>query len=221
MEQRAHFTQKLEELKMQVLRMAALSEKAVHNAVTAFFENDNEMAESVIMGDIEINDLENAIDKYNLELLALDQPMARDLRFIVGTMRITVNLERIGDEAVNLAHRAMFLSSRPPLPYNQRMEMLADIAKKMVADSLKAFVDEDTELAGEVCEMDNQADEMNLKILKEFINGMVAESRIVERGVHAIMAARHLERIGDLATNVAEAVVFIVEGEDVKHKCRG
>jgi phosphate transport system protein len=221
MEQRAHFHKKLEELKMQVLRMAALSEKAVYNSIKAYLEYNSDLAEDVIMGDIEINDLENAIDRFNLELLALDQPMAKDLRNIVGAMRITMNLERLGDEAVNLAHRALFLSTRPPLPYNQKMEQLTETAKKMLASALKSFVEEDVKLAEQVCAMDNEADEFSLKILKQYINDMVTESRIVERGVHAIMAARHLERVGDLATNVAETVIFIVEGENVKHRCRG
>lgn len=221
MEQRAHFTKKLEELKMQVLRMASMSEKAVQSAVTAYMQRDHELAEDVISGDVDINELECAIDKYNLELLALDQPMARDLRSIVGSMRITVNLERLGDEAVNLAHRGLFLSARPPLPYNQKMEKLASTSKKMLSDALKSFVDEDVVLANQVCEMDNEADELSLRILKEYISEMVGESRIVERGVHAIMAARHMERIGDLSTNIAETVIFIVKGDDIKHKCRG
>lgn len=221
MEQRTHFHKKLEELKMIVLRMAALAEKAVHNSIKAYLEYNSDLAEEVIMGDIEINDLENAIDRFNLELLALDQPMAKDLRNIVGAQRITVNLERLGDEAVNLAHRALFLSMRPPLPYNQKMERLTEVVKKMLSNSLKAYVENDSKLAEQVCAMDNEADELALKVLKQYINDMVTESRIVERGVHAIMAARHLERVGDLATNVAESVIFIVEGENVKHRCRG
>jgi phosphate transport system protein len=221
MEQRAHFTQKLEELKLMVLRMAALAESAVHKATKAYLEGDADLAEEVIKGDTAINDLEDEIDKFNLELLALDQPMAVDLRTIVGTMRITVNLERLGDEAVNLSHRAMFLSSRPPLPFNPKMEKLADTAKGMLADSLKAFVDNDVRLAEQVCRTDDKADELTVQLLKEFINDMVTESRIVERGVHAIIGARHLERVGDLATNIAETVGFIVEGDSMKHNCRG
>lgn len=221
MEQRAHFTHKLEELKLMVLRMAALAESAVHKSIKAYLEGDADLAEEVIKGDTAINDLEDEIDKFNLELLALDQPMAVDLRVIVGTMRITVNLERLGDEAVNLSHRAMFLSSRPPLPFNPKMEKLADTAKGMLADSLKSFVDNDVRLAEQVCRTDDKADELTVQLLKEFINDMVTESRIVERGVHAIIGARHLERVGDLATNIAETVGFIVEGDSMKHNCRG
>ena len=221
MEQRAHFSKKLEELKVKVLRMAALSETAIHKAVKAFLENDAELAEEVVRGDDVINDLEDELDNFNLELLALDQPMAIDLRTIVGAMRITVNLERLGDEAVNLAHRALFLSSRPPMPPNENMEELGNVAKAMLSDSLKAYVDGDVRLAQQVCRDDDKADSLNIRILKQFISDMVTETRIVERGVHAIIGARHLERIADQATNIAETVVFIVEGSNMKHGCKG
>jgi len=221
MEQRAHFSKKLEDLKVKVLRMAALSESAIHKAIRAYLENDADLAEEVIVGDDIINDMEDAIDNFSLELLALDQPMAVDLRTIVGAQRITVNLERLGDEAVNLAHRAIFLSTRPPLPHNPKMESLATTVKTMLSDALKAYVDDDVSLAGRVCRMDDKADDLNIAILRQFVSEMVSESRIVERGVHAIIGARHLERVGDLATNVAESVVFIVEGTSMKHSCKG
>jgi phosphate transport system protein len=220
MEQRAHFSQKLEELKMLVLRMAALSEKAVHNAIKGMFELDGELAEEVINHDCDINNLEDEIDRFVVETLALDQPMATDLRFLVGVSRITINLERLGDEAVNLAHRTLFLATRPPLPFNQKMEMLAETAKNMVSLAVKAFVDRDVKLAEKVCVMDNEADDLNIKLLKEYISSMVTETRIVERGVHSILSARHLERVADLATNISESVIFIVEGVNVKHRCK-
>jgi phosphate transport system protein len=221
MEQRAHFSKKLEDLKVMVLRMAALSESAVHKAVRAYLENDADLAEEVIVGDEAINEMEDEIDNFSLELLALDQPMAVDLRTIVGAQRITVNLERLGDEAVNLAHRAIFLSTRPPMPHNPKMEDLANTVKKMLSEALKAYVDDDVSLAGQICRMDDKADDLTIAILRHMVSDMVAESRIVERGVHAIIGARHLERVGDLATNVAETVVFIVEGTSMKHNCRG
>ncbi|BDQ34464.1 phosphate signaling complex protein PhoU [Pseudodesulfovibrio portus] len=221
MEQRAHFSKKLEDLKVMVLRMAALSESAVHKAIKAYLENDSDLAESVIVGDDVINEMEDEIDNFSLELLALDQPMAVDLRTIVGAQRIVVNLERLGDEAVNLAHRALFLSTRPPMPHNPKMESLAVTVKTMLSDALKAYVDDDVSLAGQVCRMDDKADDLNIAILRQMVSEMVTESRIVERGVHTIIGARHLERIGDLATNVSESVVFVVEGTSLKHKCKG
>ncbi len=204
-----------------VLRMAALSESAVHKAIRAYLENDADLAEAVIVGDETINEMEDEIDNFSLELLALDQPMAVDLRTIVGAQRITVNLERLGDEAVNLAHRAIFLSTRPPMPHNPKMEDLANTVKKMLSEALKAYVDDDVSLAGQICRMDDKADDLTIAILRQMVADMVTESRIVERGVHAIIGARHLERIGDLSTNVAETVVFVVEGTSMKHNCRG
>ena len=204
-----------------VLRMAALSESAIHKAIRAYLENDADLAESVIVGDEVINEMEDEIDNFSLELLALDQPMAVDLRTIIGAQRITVNLERLGDEAVNLAHRAIFLSTRPPMPHNPKMEDLANTVKMMLSEALKAYVDEDVNLAGQVCRMDDKADDLTIAILRQMVSDMVAESRIVERGVHAIIGARHLERVGDLSTNVAETVVFVVEGTNMKHNCRG
>ncbi|CCO22692.1 phosphate signaling complex protein PhoU [Maridesulfovibrio hydrothermalis] len=221
MEQRAHFTRKMDDLKVQVLRMSSMAETAMRNAVKALAECNAELAEDVIMNDIKINELECELDKYNIELLALDQPMARDLRFIVGTMRMTSNLERIGDEAVNLAHRAVFLSTRPPMPFNQLLEQMAGVTGEMVSLAVKSFADEDPVLAAKVCGMDNDADSLNLRILKGLIENMVSETRIVERGVHLIMAASHLERIADQATNIAESVIFISQGVNIKHQCRG
>ncbi|MGE4504152.1 MAG: phosphate signaling complex protein PhoU [Desulfovibrionaceae bacterium] len=220
MEQRQHFTEKLEELKMMVLRMAALSEKAVGNSLKAYFEADSDLAKQVMEGDCDINDMEDQIDSLVMELLALGQPMAVDLRTVLGSARIIINLERLGDEAVNMAHRALFLSTRPPLPFNQKMEQLAETAQKMLSMALKSFVDKDVKLAEQVCNMDNAADELSIRLLKEYISGMVTETRVVERGVHAILAIRHLERIADLSTNVCESVVFIVQGESVKHRCK-
>jgi len=221
MQQRSHFTQKLGELRMHLLRMAALAEQAAQNACRAYLSGDTDLAESVVMNDMAINEMEETIDAYNLELLALDQPMACDLRFIIGSMRITMNLERIGDEAVNLAHRTLFLSTRQALPANPRMAQLCAHVLDMLNKALRSLADQDTALAGQICAMDHRADELSLKVLKEAINTMVEETRIVERGVHVIMASRHLERIGDLSTNVAEAVIFIKEGMSVKHRCKG
>ncbi len=219
MEQRGHFTKKMDDLKVQILRMSSMAEGALHNAVKAMLENNVELAEEVIMNDIKINELECELDKFNIGLLALDQPMAGDLRFIVGAMRISSNLERIGDEAVNLAQRAVFLSTRPALPYNKMLEQMTDIANEMVAKAVKAFADEDPVLAGKVCGMDNSADSLNVRILKGLIEDMVHETRLVERGVHLIMASNHLERVADQATNIAESVIFITQGINVKHDC--
>jgi len=201
--------------------MSSMAETAMYNSMKALAECNSDLAEDVIMNDIKINELECELDKYNLELLALDQPMARDLRFIVGSMRISSNLERIGDEAVNLAQRAVFLSTRPPMPFNHLLEQMFNVTGAMVSRAVKSFADEDHSMAAKVCGMDNEADSLNLRILKGLIENMVTETRVVERGVHLIMAANHLERIADQATNIAESVVFISQGVNIKHQCSG
>ena len=219
MEVRKRFSQELDDLKLEVLRMAALTENALTKALRAFFERDSDMAEEVVLGDEEIDSLEVDIDKRCMRLLALEQPMARDLRFIIGCMRVCINLERIADQAVNIAERALYLNQRPALPHQPLMEQLAATSVDMFKKAVSAFNTGNTRQASEVCHMDDAADELNLKILRHFVDYMVAEVRAVERAVYSIIVSRCLERCGDHATNVAEAVVFMVEGVEIKHHC--
>ena len=220
MEIRRRYRQELDDLKLEVLRMAALTESALTKALQALFERNSEMAGEVVEGDQEIDLLEVEIDRRSLRLLALEQPMAKDLRFIIGCMRVCVNLERIADQAVNIAERALYLNQRPALPHQPLIEQLAAISQEMLKKSISAFSNARASEAAEVCAMDDAADELNEKILRHFIDYMVAEVRAVERAVYSIIVSRCLERCGDLATNVAEAVVFIVEGVDIKHYCK-
>lgn len=215
----SRFHQELEQLKMLILQMAVLTEKALRKAIQAFNERDVALAEDVIQRDQEVNLLEVAIDKQSLRLLALEQPMARDLRFIVGCMRIAVDLERIADQAVNVAQRAQFLSTRPPLPPNHALQQLAETALDMFTNVIAAFVTENVDQAGEVCQMDDIADELNVTVLKDLLAYMVHEVPAVERSVQTIIASRCLERVADQATNIAESVVFIVRGVNIKHHC--
>ena len=219
MEIRKRFSQEMDDLKLEVLRMAALTENALTKALRAFFERDSDMAEEVVEADEEIDLLEVDIDKRCLRLLALEQPMARDLRFIIGCMRVCINLERIADQAVNIAERALYLNQRPALPHQPLMEQLAVTSVDMFKKAVSSFNTGNTQQASEVCHMDDAADELNLKILRHFVDYMVAEVRAVERAVYSIIVSRCLERCGDHATNVAEAVVFIVEGVEIKHHC--
>jgi phosphate transport system protein len=219
MEIRRRFSQDLEDLKIEVLRMGALTEGALDRAIQALFERNSDLAEEVIEGDQEIDLLEVEIDKRCLRMLALDQPMARDLRFIIGCMRVCTNLERIADQAVNIAERALYLNQRPPLPHQPLMEQLATTSMKMLNKATSAFNNGMTSQASEVCQMDDRADELNLQILKYFVDYMIDEVKSVDRAVNTIIISRCLERCADLATNVAEAVVFIVEGVDIKHYC--
>ena len=219
MEIRRRYSQELDDLKLEVLRMAALTESALTKALRALFERNSDMAEEVVEGDQEIDLLEVEIDRRCLRLFALEQPMARDLRFIIGCMRVCTNLERIADQAVNVAERALYLNQRPALPHEPLMEQLATISVDMLKKAVSAFNNGKTRLASEVCQMDDTADELNLKILKHFIDYMIEEVKSVDRAVNTIIISRCLERCADLATNVAEAVVFIVEGVDIKHYC--
>jgi len=215
----SRFHQELEKLKMTILRMAAMTERALEKALESFFARNIELANQVIEQDQEINLLEVEIDKYCLRLLALDQPLAKDLRFIVGSMRIAVDLERIADQAVNIAERTVFLSSRPPLPPNPQMEQLAETAMDMLKTVIAAFVNRNTDQAYDVCQMDDTADELNAAILKNQINYILNEVPAVERSVQTIIAARCIERVADQATNIAESVIFIVKGVNIKHHC--
>ncbi len=214
------FHSDLEQLKMTILQMASLTEKALEKSLRALAERDNSMAEEVFLGDKEIDLLEVEVDHYSLRLLALDQPMARDLRFIIGCMRIAVDLERIADQAVNIAQRAKFLNSRPPLPTNHAIEELASTALDMLRSVISSFVNQNTDLAMDVCKMDDVADELNYRILKDLLAYMSTETPAVERAVQTIIVARCLERSADQTTNIAESVIFMVKGVNIKHRCQ-
>jgi phosphate transport system protein len=216
----SRFHKELEELKMMILQMAALTQRALEKSIRAIQERDMQLADEVIEGDQQINLLEVNVDRQSLRLLALDQPMARDLRFIIGCMRIAVDLERVADQAVNIAQRAQFLSSQPALPPNPAMEQLGQIALDMFGTVIHAFVNENSEEAMEVCEMDDAADDMNVRVLKDLLEYMAQELQAVERSVQTIIAARCLERVADQATNIAESVIFINKGVNIKHHCQ-
>jgi phosphate transport system protein len=215
----SRFHQELEQLRMMILRMAALTERALDKSIHAFQRRSMELADEVIQGDREINMLEVDVDRQSLRLLALDQPMARDLRFIVGCMRIAVDLERVGDQAVNIAQRAQFLSSREPLPHNPAMDQLGEIALDMLKSVIQAFVNDNSDQAREVCQMDDAADDLNVRVLKDLLEYMTHETPAVERSVQTIITARCLERVADQATNIAESVIFISKGVNIKHHC--
>lgn len=219
MELSTHLDQELVSLRMQVLEMAAYAEKSLEKALEALLERNTDLAQEVIDMDKNINQLECDIDEDSLKLLALTQPVAKDLRFVVGIMRIIVNLERVGDEAVNIAERALLLSLRPPLPFNHVLEDLASLSLEMLRSAIKALKDDDADLAQRVCDMDYRANELDLSILKKLIDYMLQEAPAIERSVHTILSSRSMERVGDLSTNIAESVIFIIRGVNIKHRC--
>jgi phosphate transport system protein len=214
-----HFVQQLEELKLKILKMSAYADRAVQNATNGLLERDSRKAEKIIEQDSDINDIECRIDEYCLELLAREQPVARDLRFITGCMRIIIDLERIGDEAVNIAEKTIFLSRLPDSPHNSSLEELTEVARAMLRGAIDSFREQDPDKALDVCRMDNRADDLNVRVLKQTMDDMVSETTGVRRAVNTILASRALERIADLSTNVAESTIFIVRGVSIKHQC--
>jgi phosphate transport system protein len=199
--------------------MAALAETAVSKSVESVTNRDSDRAREVIIDDITLNRMELAIEEQAFKLLALRQPVATDLRLTVAAMRIATELERIGDQAVNIAERALELNSRPPLELPIDIKLMADIALGMVRTSIDAFVNQDPKLALQVCQRDVEVDILDDEYIQKLLDSMIQESRWVTRLHHFIIVVRNLERIADLATNIAEDIVFIVEGRVIKHRC--
>jgi phosphate transport system protein len=214
-----HFDRELANLKQDLLRMAALAETAVGKSLASVTNRDSDLAREVIADDITLNRMELAIEEQAFKLLALRQPVATDLRLTVAAMRIATELERIGDQAVNIAERALELNSRAPLELPIDIKVMADIALGMVQTSIDAFVNQDPKLALQVCQRDVEVDILDDEYIQKLLDSMIKESRWVTRLHHFIIIVRNLERIADLATNIAEDIVFIVEGRVIKHRC--
>ena len=214
-----HFDRELENLKQDLLRMAALAETAVGKSLVSVTDRDSDRAREVIIDDITLNRMELNIEEQAFKFLALRQPVATDLRLTVAAMRIATELERIGDQAVNIAERALELNSRPPLELPIDIKVMADLALGMVRTSIEAFVNQDPKLALQVCQRDVEVDILDDEYIQKLLDSMIKESRWVTRLHHFIIIVRNLERIADLATNIAEDIVFIVEGRVIKHRC--
>jgi phosphate transport system protein len=213
------FDRELGNLKQDLLRMAALAETAVGKSLGSVTNRDSDLAREVITDDITLNRMELAIEEQAFKLLALRQPVATDLRLTVAAMRIATELERIGDQAVNIAERALELNSNPPLELPIDIKIMAELALGMVRTSIDAFVNQDPRLALQVCQRDVEVDILDDEYIQKILDCMIKESRWVTRLHHFIIIVRNLERIADLATNIAEDIVFIVEGRVIKHRC--
>jgi phosphate transport system protein len=216
--ERHHFETELQQLKNQLLTMGALVEERVHQAVHALVHRREEEAERVIAADKEINDLQIDIDDRALRLLATQTPLAVDLRLITSTMKINANLERIGDQAVNVAENVLKLLPYPPLKPLIDIPRMAEIAKKMTRDALDAFVNKDPDLARDVLRRDDEVDLLKDQIFRELLTYMMADPGTIGRALSLILVSRNLERIADHATNIAEDVIFIAEARDVRHR---
>ena len=217
MEQRHHFEDDLRALKNRLLSMGAMVEERVHQAVQALMERNAAAAERIVAGDQEVNDLQIEVDDRCLKLLALQQPMASDLRLITAAMKINADLERIGDQAVNIAENSLKLMNNAPLKPIIDLPRMAEIAEAMTRDSLDAFVRKDVTLARSVLARDDEVDQLKDHIFRVLLTYMMADPGTIERALSLILVSRNLERIADHATNIAEDVIFVVEAKDVRH----
>lgn len=208
----------IERLKKMLLSLMAVVEESLNKAVLSLENRDLALAQTVIADDERIDEMEVDIEEEALKILALYQPVAIDLRFIVSAMRTNNELERIGDTAVNIAERATFLSGQPPLNLPMDIPAMADKVQEMLRSSLDAFVNMDDDLAREVLRMDDDVDEMNRRMFTIVYEKVREMPERAEALIHSLSATRHLERVADHATNIAEDVIYLVVGEIARHQ---
>ena len=213
-----HLERDLDNLQRDLLQMAAAVEDAIHKAIRALQTRDVDLAEDVIKGDKQIDDDENRVEEECLKILALHQPVAVDLRRIAAALKINAELERMADLAEDIAERADHLAGLPSITMPAKLQRMTDLTTSMVRQSLDAFVHLDARLARTVCRLDDEVDRYNRQIIDELIHAMQASPEMVEPGISLFSATRHLERIADHATNIAEDVVYLVEGAIVRHR---
>ena len=212
-----HFQEELEQLKTRLLEMGGLAEDRVRAAVDGLVRRDGDVVTRVLDGDGPINQLHIEIDKRCFKLLALHQPMAVDLRAIVSAVKINTDLERVGDLAINIAEAARRYAAQPPIKKLIDIPRMAAIAQTMLRDALDAFVRRDIQLAQRVLNEDDKLDSLKTQIFRELLTYMLQDPSTIEPALDLILISRHLERIGDHATNIAEDVIFMVSARDVRH----
>jgi phosphate transport system protein len=212
-----HFQEELDQLKRRLLEMGGLAEEHVRLAIKGLVDRDQALTERVLTGDEPLNALHIEIDNRCFTLLALHQPMAADLRTIVAAVKINTDLERVGDLAVNIAQAATRYATHPPVKKLIDIPRMASIAQSMLRDALDAFVRRDTSLAQRVLDEDDKLDDLKTQIFRELLTYMLQDPTTIEPALDLILVSRHLERIGDHATNIAEDVIFIVSARDVRH----
>jgi phosphate transport system protein len=208
----------LDKLQRDLLALASLVEGSIHKAILALSNRDARLAHEVINGDSQIDQEENHIDEECLKILALHQPVAVDLRRIAAAMMINTDLERMGDLAEEIAERAIHLATTPALPVPDGLQRMTDLTTTMVHQALDSFVNLSTHQAHVVMRMDDEVDRYNTEIIQEIMQAMKGSPGLIEPGMSMFSAVRHLERIADHATNIAEDVVYLVEGEIVRHR---
>jgi phosphate transport system protein len=212
-----HFQEELDQLKSRLLEMGGLAEDRVRSAIDAIVDRNRSLVDRVLDGDGPINQLHIEIDGRCVKLLALHQPMAVDLRVILSAVKINTDLERVGDLAINIAEAGARYLSHPPVKELIDIPRMADIAQRMLRDALDAFVSRDTALAQRVLDADDELDALKTQVFRELLNYMLQSPQTIEPALDLILISRHLERIGDHATNIAEDVIFMVSAKDVRH----
>jgi phosphate transport system protein len=215
-----HFQEELQQLKTRLLEMGGMAEDRVRSIVNALVERNSGVAERVLVGDGPINHLHIEIDQRCFTLLALHQPMAVDLRAIVSAVKINTDLERVGDLAINIAEAVQRYMRHPPVKELIDIPRMADLAQRMLRDALDAYVRRDTALARNVLNDDDELDALKTQVFRDLLTCMLQDSRTIEPSLDLILISRHLERIGDHATNIAEDVIFMVSARDVRHHSR-
>jgi len=212
-----HFDEQLTVLKHDLIKMSAIAETMIHDAVKVLIQREASVIPLVYRQEEEVNRLQVDIDEACFTLIALHQPAAGDLRFILGATKTTTDLERLADQAVNICNKAEKLLNEPPVKEYVIIPQMAKIATAMVNDSLHAFVNRDLELANRVMKQDDHLDAMKLEVTAQLIALMEKDPALIRRCMELILVSRNLERIGDHATNIAENIIFVVKGKDVRH----
>lgn len=216
-----HFHDELSDLKARLLQMSADAQAALGTALDALLQRDADRATAVIEGDRGVDSAELEIEETVIELLATQQPMARDLRFLTAAMKIANDLERVGDHAVNIAQSAHQLREHRAVAPVPELVEISRQARKMLADALEAFIRGDTEAARAVCRRDDAVDALHRSVFRIVLTHMMEDPRSISAGIEMVLVSRNLERVADLATNIAEDVVFMVEGRSIKHHAQG
>jgi phosphate transport system protein len=213
-----HFLREIERLKRSILAEGSIVERAIDDSIKCLLDKDQALAKRVIENDDLIDDLEVRIEEDCLKILALHQPVAVDLRFIVATMKINNDLERMGDLAVNIAERALYLAIQEDVRVPADFEEMAAATKRMVKESLESLVNSDSELALKVTEEDDIVDNFNRQMFIKVEEEMIQNPKEAKSSLHSLSASRHLERIADLATNIAEDVIYMISGDIIRHR---
>ena len=213
-----HFHEELETLKQRLLEMAQKAEALVELSVNALLQEDEGLAQAVIANDDELDQLELVVEQLAISLLALQQPLARDLRFVIGAIKVSSDLERVGDHAVNIAQSTLRLAAnRSGLLPTPEISDMAERAREMLSDSITAFTRSDGALGREVCTRDDQVDSLHESVFRILITHMMSDPRTINASLEHLLVSRNLERVADLATNIGEDAVYLAEGKQIKH----